>query len=206
MPAKHLLAASIFAFWSACLSCFAHEGPDPRAAWMFDKAYLVDQSLKSQSGPNLTVMGSPIAEKVGQLHCMRLDGNENYFIAQDPWEKVQRVLPSTAITISSWVSLDSLVPNGGIISAFQDNGDAEKGWVLGYNEKAFSFGLATEGADDGDGKMTYLSGKTTIEPGKWYHVCAVYDGSTMQLWVNGLIDGESSEQKGNIQSSRSVLI
>ncbi len=33
--------------------------------------------------------------------------------------------------------------------------------------------------------MTYLSGKTSIEPGKWYHVWGVYDGVTMQLWVPG---------------------
>ena len=198
MQFKNFCFVFIFILFEAFGRCFAHEGPDPRAAWMFDKSYLVEQSLKSQAGPNLNVMGSPIAEKVGQLHCMRLEGNETFFVAQDPWAKVQSLLPSTAITISSWVSLDSMLQNGGIISAFQDNGNAEKGWVLGYNQKAFSFGLATEGADDGDGKMTYLSGKTTIESGKWYHVCAVYDGSTMQLWVNGQIDGESSEQKGNI--------
>ena len=129
---------------------------------------------------------------------MRLDGNESYFIAQDTWDKVRSVLPTTAITISTWVSVDSTLENGGIVSAFQDNGNFEKGWVLGYNQKSFSFGLSTKGADDGDGKMTYLSGTTAIEPGKWYHVCGIYDGASMQLWVNGQLDGESTEQKGDI--------
>jgi hypothetical protein len=44
------------------------------------------------------------------------------------------------------------------------------------------------------------------KPGKWYHVCAVYDGSTMQLWVNGQFDGESSEQKGNILYSKAAKL
>lgn len=178
--------------------CVAHEGPDPRGAWLLDASRIDGRILKAQAGSNLSVNGSPRAEKVGHLNCMRLDGSECYFVAQDPWAKTTSALPTNLITISAWVSLDSLLQNGGIISAFQDNGNFEKGWVLGYNKQAFSFGLSTEGADDGDGKMTYLSGKTSIEPGKWYHVCAVYDGSTMQLWVNGKLDAESTEQKGNI--------
>jgi acid phosphatase type 7 len=198
MQSKFLLSCFTLVLWSDCLSGNAHQGPDPRAAWIIDKAYLDGPLLKSQTGPNLMVLGSPMAEKVGQLNCLRLDGTETYFVAQDNWPKIQNSLPATAITLSSWVSLDSTIQNGGIVSAFQDNGNAETGWVLGYNQKTFSFGLSTMGADDGDGKMTYLSGKTEIEPGKWYHVCAVYDGSTMQLWVNGQLDGESKEQHGDI--------
>jgi acid phosphatase type 7 len=192
------LFATLLVVLVACNTCFAHEGPDPRGAWLIDVAKIDGQSLKAQAGSNLSVIGSPRAEKVGHLNCMRLDGTETYFVAQDPWSKTKSTLPKDFITISTWVSLDSLLQNGGIISAFQDNGNFEKGWVLGYNKQSFSFGLSTEGADDGDGKMTYLSGKTSIEPGKWYHVCAVYDGSTMQLWVNGKLDAESTEQKGNI--------
>lgn len=178
--------------------CSAHEGPDPRAYWLFDADFLDGQDLKSQSGPNLEVIGTPRSEKVGRLDCMRLDGNETFFLARGPWTEIRSILPSRAVTISVWVSVDSTLANGGIVSAFQDNGNAETGWVLGYNEKSFTFGLSSDGADDGDGKMTYLSGKTSIEPGKWYHVCAVYDGASLQLWVNGDLDAETTEQKGNI--------
>ena len=192
-----LLSVALHCFALAC-NVSAHEGPDPRACWLFDEAFLQDQKLRSQSGPNLEAKGQVRNEKVGKLNCLRLDGIENMFVAEAPWDKVLEILPSDSLTLSAWVSVDSTLANGGIISAFQDNGDAETGWVLGYNEKTFSFGLASEGANDGDGKMTYLSGKTSIEPGKWYHVCGVYDGTTMQLWVNGVLDGESSEQHGKI--------
>jgi acid phosphatase type 7 len=132
------------------------------------------------------------------MDCMRFDGNTHFFRAQNAWSDLRDILPTDALTISAWVSIDATLPNGGIISAFQDNGDQETGWVLGYNEKSFSFGLSSEGTDDGDGKMTYLVGTTPIELGKWCHVCAVYDGSTMQLWINGKLDNESHEQKGRI--------
>lgn len=82
------------------------------------------------------------------------------FVAAGPWGKIRSVLPTKALTVSAWVSVDSMHANGGIVSAFQDNGDAETGWVIGYNEKTFTFGLASDGANDGDGKMTYLGGKT----------------------------------------------
>ena len=87
---------------------------------------------------------------------------------------------------------------GGILGVIQDNGGAEKGWVLGYNEHHFTFALASDGADDGDGLMTYLAGKTRYDEGRFYHVCATYDGAVMRLYVNGKLDGESKAQSGTI--------
>jgi hypothetical protein len=196
----HLLAKALIpvGLFLSFVRAQAHEGPDPRACWLFDEAFLDGDVLRSQSGPNLSCAGSLRSEKVGKLNCLRLDGIENVFVSADDWKKVLPILPSNALTVSAWVSVDELLPNGGIVSAFQDNGNAETGWVLGYNEKSFSFALSSEGANDGDGKLTYLSGKTQIEPGKWYHVCGVYDGASMQLWVNGQLDGESAEQSGKI--------
>jgi len=176
----------------------AHEGPDPRACWLFDKAFLVNDELRSQSGPNLEIKEPPRSEVVGKLNCLRLDGSENFFVAKGSWEGIKKTLPVSAITISAWVSVDDTLALGGIVSAFQDNGDSETGWVLGYNEKVFTFGLSSQGANDGDGKLTYLQGKTRIELGKWYHLCAVYDGSAMQLWVNGELDAETNQQSGEI--------
>ena len=198
MSKKYWLVAVVLWLSVDCTSGFGHEGPDPRGSWLFDSAFVDGSRLKSQAGPDLEAVGSASPEKVGKLNCVRLDGNASYFVAPDAWDKVRTVLPTAAITISAWVSVDSTLENGGIVSAFQDNGNFEKGWVLGYNQKTFSFGLSSKGADDGDGKMTYLSGKTAIELGKWYHVCGVYDGESMQLWVNGQLDGESTEQNGEI--------
>jgi acid phosphatase type 7 len=140
------LVLALLTYSSQCMVSFGHEGPDPRAAWLFDSAFLDGDVMKSQSGPNLKMVGNAISEKVGKLNCLRLDGNQSFFVAQDAWSKILGTLPTDAITISAWVSVDSMLENGGIVSAFQDNGNAETGWVLGYNQKTFSFGLSTVGA------------------------------------------------------------
>jgi hypothetical protein len=176
----------------------AHEGPDPRASWLFRPASFDGQKLKALAGPDLLAAIPPRSEAVGQKHCTRFDGNEQLFIAEGGWADHRKILPEQALTVSAWVSLDGTLPDGGIVSAFQDNGNFEKGWVVGYHEQHFSFGLSTVGADDGDGKMTYLRGRTALELGKWYHLCAIYDGTTMELWVNGQLDGQSTEQHGAI--------
>jgi acid phosphatase type 7 len=182
------------------INCHAHEGPDPRANWLFDASYLSDRVLKAQVGPDL-IMGSeqhPATEQVGNQSCFRLDSRHAPWIAKGSWETLHNLLPPKLMTVSAWVSLDQTSQYGGIVSAIQDNGDAEAGWVLGYNQKSFYFGLASKGADDGNGKMTYLAGKSDIELGKWYHVCGTFDGETMQLWVNGQLDGESKDQHGEV--------
>ena len=102
------------------------------------------------------------------------------------------------MTVSTWFSVEEEKEWGGIVCVCRDNGNAEKGWVVGYNQRRFYFGLATTGADDGNGKMTYLESDVRYEKGKMYHVVAIYDGSKMQLMVNGKLAGESTEQSGDI--------
>ncbi|MHB1309860.1 MAG: metallophosphoesterase, partial [Limisphaerales bacterium] len=80
----------------------------------------------------------------------------------------------------------------------QDNGGYEKGWLLGYNERTFQFIVSAKGTDDGDGHQTNLRGRTPIAKGQWHHVAATYDGQAMRLYVNGLPDGESRVQSGEI--------
>ncbi|MCP4809868.1 MAG: metallophosphoesterase, partial [Proteobacteria bacterium] len=75
---------------------------------------------------------------------------------------------------------------------------SERGWVLGYEESNFSFGLSTTGADDGDGLLTYLRGTTAMTPGRWHHVAATYDGTVARLYVDGELDAETRVQSGDL--------
>ena len=102
------------------------------------------------------------------------------------------------MTVSCWVAVDQPQDWGGVVGIIQDNGGEEAGWILGYNKEHFYFGLASKGADDGDGLLTYLSGHSSYEAGKLYHVVGVYDGEKMQLFVNGQQDAESDQQHGSI--------
>jgi hypothetical protein len=79
----------------------------------------------------------------------------------------------------------------GIINYIQDNGPTEHGWILGQYGGAFLFGLST-------GSLTYLSATESFDTDKWYHVVGTYDGSQMNIYVNGEPAGSSSDQSGDI--------
>ena len=118
-------------------------------------------------------------------------------------------LPVEHFTISAWVSIEEPKRWGGIVGCVQDDDQVEYGWVLGYNESQFTFGLSTVGANDGDGLLTYLdSADHVYELGLWHHVVATYDGKILRLYVDGILSNETSEQSGNIlynESSEFVL-
>ena len=127
-----------------------------------------------------------------------IDGPEDVLRVADRQEQMRGHLPVEALTLSAWVAIERTQRWGGIVSCVQDNGDAEKGLLLGFEEDRFSFALATSGADDGNGKLTYLTGGTPVKLGRWHHVVATYDGTTMRLFVDGELDAESLEQSGSV--------
>lgn len=125
-------------------------------------------------------------------------GGETRLILADDFSSAKTRLPVEKFTVEAVAAVSMGTSYGSFLGVMQDNGGHEKGWLLGYNDKSFSFALSTVGADDGDGKMTYLEGKTPFEIGRFYHVVGTYDGKTMRLYVNGKLDGESSVQSGPI--------
>ncbi len=186
-------------FWLAMVTvCPGHDGPDAIVSWVFAESFVDNHTIRAQQGPDLAMHGSPKLELVGESSILRLDGRDDFLQSNVSWKETMVSLPKQSLTIACWVSVDQTQPNGGIVSALQDNGGEETGWVLGYNESTFTFGLSSQGANDGDGVMTYLGGSTPIEAGKWYHLVATYDGEGMQLWVDGKLDGESKVQRGAV--------
>lgn len=177
----------------------SHNGPDPIMRWRFDKPSVVYEketaTAKARLGPDGKIIGKSrfLTDKDGG--ALFLGGNQSGVIIQEDIAKRKQPLPTDAITISAWLSVDKPLPWGGIVGAFQDNGSEEFGWVLGYNNETFTWGLAGQ---NGNAGMTYLSGKTKYVLGKIYHVVATYDGKTMRLFVNGRLDAESSDQSGPI--------
>lgn len=126
-----------------------------------------------------------------------LDGDGAYVLVSERVEDFD-TLPDDAFTATAWIRIDKPTRWGGILSTVSDNGDREKGWVLGYDNDSFTFGISTTGADDGNGKLTYLDGSTKFELGHWYMVTATFDGQAARLFVNGVLDAESTEQHGKV--------
>ena len=190
---RNFMLCSLFVAFS--LPVAAHNGPDPVARWIFDSKHLEDKTLKAHIGPDATVTGSSrfANDEFGQSMVFRR--RTRCVVAAD-YQDISDQLPEEAFTVATWVAIDRSGDWGGIVGTIEDNGDVERGWLLGMRGRHFAFALASQGADDGDGRLTYLTGKSRWEPGRLYHVCGVYDGSTMKLFVNGKLEGTSDEQKG----------
>jgi len=172
--------------------------------WIFTPEHVEDGKVKDHAGnqPVLLSASSRVISEPGSGALLFARSGDRALIATS----LRRArLPKKAFTVEAWVSIDEAQSWGGIVGAIQDNGSFEKGWLLGYRGDRFCFALATEGADDGDGKLTYLTGNSAFGLGRWFHVAGVYDGAEMQLFVNGRREASSSEQSGAILYPRRAV-
>ncbi len=181
----------------AAMMVVLHDGPDPVVSYPLRETDVVDGELRSQFGPAIGLTNSvaflPLADGGGAEL-----GEDDLLVIAPDLAGARQWLPSREVTVSAWVSVTTPRRWGGVLGCVQDNGGAESGWVLGYDTQHFTFGLSTEGADDGDGLITYLAGQTRYEEGRLYHVVATYDGEIARLYVNGRLDAETGEQSGDI--------
>ena len=179
-------------------SAVAADGPV--AEWRFVR----DQSGASTKAgtPFNPITGSLVATAVGPVqfeerspHALTLTGDSKakHRIVVSPEISHDR-LPQQNFTLEAWVLIDKPLEWGGIIGCFQDNGSFERGWLLGYRNSQFCFGLSTESQK----RLTYLTSKTMFEPGFWYHVTGTYDGKTMTLFVDGKPVASSQDQSGPV--------
>jgi hypothetical protein len=125
-------------------------------------------------------------------------------------------LPTEAITIEAWVRMNMMGPEwSGMISAAQDDSSNEFGFTIlqrsnDAGEFRWSFGLSTAGGSDadGDGDMTYLQDDRSTHPvNEWHHVASIYDGTTMQMLIDGVVTAtDASSQSGAIRYPHSTYL
>ena len=93
----------------------------------------------------------------------------------------QAKINNKSFTIEAWVKVDQTRDWGGIVSAFQDNGAHERGWLLGYKKDKFCFTVSGEKVQ----KLDYMCAKSSFSPGFWYHLVGTYDGVSQKLYADG---------------------
>lgn len=175
----------------------AHDGPDPVLSYSLQPESVRGQRLQGDSGPAIALK-APLAFAPGSEGGGAELTVSDFLLVESGSPSDSTLLPRREMTVSAWLSVSVPRPWGGVLGCIQDNNDEEMGWVLGYNNRRFTFGLATEGADDGNGAMTYLEGTTPYELGKLYHVVATYDGEAACLYVNGRLESRTTFQTGKI--------
>ena len=173
---------------------------EPEWSWIASPRYIKGRSWLPETGSltaTLDFEPTVFGDKVYALDC---DGNRQSGLIANRITEAQ--LPTEAVSLEAWVMLRAPAPWGGFVSAIQDNGDFERGMLLGYRASKLCLAIATEKT----GKLTYLTPDEDFEQNRWYHVVGTYDGKTMCLFVNGRLSSSSSAQSGKIWLPESGVV
>ena len=162
--------------------------------WLFEPGRVKGKEVQALAGGKPTKFSGSAQIQVanGPAH-LQLNGSGHRAWVAD--ELTGLKLPDKEITVSAWVRIDKPLRWGGICGVVQDNGEYERGWLLGYENARFNFALNTVN----NNRLTYLSDKTDYKYKIWHHVAGVYDGKEMRLYVNGRMRVSSAAQKGDIR-------
>lgn len=168
----------------------------PNYLWELTSAAAEDTRIQPLAGPLPAALSSGALQFASEApHALSLTatGDQPPHLVVSPTLR-DLTLPTASITVAAWVRIDKPLPWGGIVGALQDNGDYEKGWLLGYRDQQFFFALNSQGSS----KLTYLTATRQFDPGFWYFVVGTYDGQRQQLYVDGERVAQAQEQSGAI--------
>ena len=186
---------SVGALWLACAG--AHFGPPLEGAqslvgkWVLAPRHYSQGKLRPTAG-NLTGLIDGPRFSNQSPDAIIFDGKQGLLTLAA--NLADASLPRQQLTAEAWVLVESPTDWGGFVSAIQDNGDYERGWLLGYRGTQFCFGIAAAQKQ----RLTYLTSETAFATGSWYYVAATYDGRSMKLYVDGQLAASSQEQSGDI--------
>ncbi len=93
---------------------------------------------------------------------------------------------SGPFTLEGWVRLDSLVPAPGQAVIESYSGPANNGFALRVTDGHLQ---AWTMSGSGYGLVT---GKADLKPGQWHHVAATFDGSSLRVYLDGMLDTSSA--------------
>lgn len=179
---------------SLCLAAALSHAAEPGLIthWLFGPDLVkLNQASAAVGELHATLKGTKLVTQYGPA-ALQFNGRDAGGLITT--ELSQVTLPSGPMTVEAWVLVNKPLPWGGILSCLQDNGDYERGWVLGYINANFVFGLASQTRQ----RLTYLKGTNAFQPGRWYHVAGTYDGQQQMIFVNGQRENLATDQIGPI--------
>ena len=94
----------------------------------------------------------------------------------------------TRFSVSAWIRSTDLTGNNGIFTCWPSAGNLSV--LLRTSGANLQFFLYTTGQAGG----TF----TTVSTNTWYHVVCTYDGTTMRMYINGILDDTTFAQSGAI--------
>ncbi|KKL25968.1 hypothetical protein LCGC14_2399980, partial [marine sediment metagenome] len=176
--ARWLILGSVIAATSICHA----ETDRPIGHWVFDQAGVHARSVRDLAGGHDATITGNVKLVDRPVEALTFDGTTTS-VEVKGFRAAQ--LPQEHISAEAWVCLNRGTTWGGVVGYIQDNGSYEKGWLLGYNASRFNFSVSTAS------KLPYLSSKTELRPGTWYHIAGTYDGAQLKIYVNGQLENST---------------
>ncbi|NCR23226.1 MAG: DUF4347 domain-containing protein, partial [Microcystis aeruginosa L111-01] len=128
-------------------------------------------------------------------YTLKFDGLDDHVaISNGKVSATSLKLPTSVLTVEAWVNIAQFKDWSSAISFLQDNGSTEAGFALGTMATG-QFYLAVAGGGNG---LTYLNSPSKYSTNQWYHIAGVYNGSKMELFINGESVATSTAETGNI--------
>jgi hypothetical protein len=111
---------------------------------------------------------------------------------------------STAISISAWFKLSSSGQNGKCIISKHISGSSAPYFVFAIrtttsNTIQFRVGLE-------DNSVPIITGSTSVNDTNWHHVVGIFDGSNINIYIDGTSDATSVAASGTLKSVTDKVI
>jgi chitodextrinase len=156
------------------------------AYWSFDQSTISSMTLADASGNNNTgtfaVSPSVVAGHTGE--GVLFDG-ANQAVSFSNGSNNGPLNPSAAVSVAAWVNPSSA--NGAIVArGCTYSGPAAMDYALLFYANRFRLDISDANS------VPVLLSPVTHALNAWYHVVAVYDGSTMKLFVNGSLEASQA--------------
>ena len=169
--------------------------PSPVAWWKFD-------DIKGS-----TAVNSSDNNNHGKVSGATWSGNALSFDGVNDCVKVpdSPVLRPSRITVEAWFKAEMI--SQAVILEKVPSGvyPPQNGWQIFINTETWAKNNIIAWIGNGEKGKTAACGNTVIQADKWYHLVMTYDEATINLYINGVLDGSASHTAGIGDNSAASL-
>lgn len=151
-------------------------------SWSLDEGTGTIARDGSAYGYDGTLVGDPTWTTGHDGMALSLDGKDDYvLIANAPFLRMTNTL-----TLSAWVYRPAHASGRaqGLIARWTEG---QRSYALYLQGQRVHFALSPDGSD-----VVTLRSNSQIPKGQWVHLAAAYDGTSMGIYVNGVLDAVQS--------------